>query len=69
MKIALIGNMNNNNFSIMRYFRDLGTDAHLLRWRDDEIGPNNHFIPENDTRNMDKWKPYIHKLPIDGSIY
>jgi len=61
--------MNNNNFSIMRYFRDLGADAHLLRWRDDEIGSNSHFIPENDTWNLDKWTPYIHKLPIDGSIY
>ena len=69
MKIALLGNMNNNNFSIMRYFRDLGADAHLLRWRDDEIGSNSHFIPENDTWNLDKWKPYVHKLPIDGSYY
>lgn len=29
MKIALIGNMNNNFFSITRYLRDLGCDAHL----------------------------------------
>ena len=33
MKVALIGNMNNNNFSIMRYFRDLGIDAHLILFK------------------------------------
>jgi glycosyltransferase involved in cell wall biosynthesis len=53
----------------MRYFRDLGIDAHLLLWRNDGIGSNSHFIPENDTWKIDKWIPYIHKLNIDNSYY
>jgi hypothetical protein len=61
-KIALIGNMNNNNFSIMRYFRDLGYDAHLFLLTTDGSGSNSHFIPENDTWEISKWNPYIHKL-------
>lgn len=61
-KIALIGNMNNNNFSIMRYFRDLGLDAHLLLFENDGVGSNSHFIPEKDTWEHEKWKPYIHQF-------
>lgn len=46
LKIALVDNMNNNFFSIVRYFRDLGVDAHLFT-----IPSSNskHFRPENDT--------------------
>ena len=38
MKIALLGNMNNNNFALLRYFRDLGFDAHLLLFKNDGTG-------------------------------
>ena len=54
MKIAFVGNMNNNNFAIMRYFRDLGADAHLVLWADDGRGPLEHFVPENDTWEIDR---------------
>jgi hypothetical protein len=64
MKIALIGNMNNNNFALMRYFRDLGADAHLLLNKDDGQGTLAHFKPENDTWEIDKWKPYIHQTEL-----
>lgn len=67
MKIALIGNMNNNNFSLMRYFRDLGADAHLLLYRDDGTGTLSHFRPESDTWEMEKWAPYIHRTKIPNS--
>ena len=60
MKVALIGNMNNNNFSIMRYFRDLGIDAHLILFKDDVTKSQIHFKPEFDTWEIEKWKPYIH---------
>ena len=30
MKIALLGNMNNNNFAIMRHLRSIGLDAYLI---------------------------------------
>lgn len=62
MKVALIGNMNNNNFSIMRYLRDLGVDAHLILMKNDYTKSQAHFTPENDTWEIEKWKPYIHYL-------
>lgn len=62
MRIALIGNMNNNFFSLMRYLRDAGVDAELLLFAD-EI---NHFLPENDTWDIEKWKPYIKQTKING---
>lgn len=58
MKIALIGNTNNNNFSIMRYFRDEGIDAHLFPFSNE----SDHFFPDSDTFELDKWNPYIHPL-------
>lgn len=62
MRVALIGNMNNNYFSLMRYLRDAGVDAELLLFAD-EI---NHFLPENDTWDINKWKPYIKQTKING---
>ena len=59
--------MNNNNFSILRYFRDLGADAHLLLNSNDGKGSLSHFKPECDTWNIAKWKPYIHQTPIPDS--
>ena len=38
MKIAILGNMNNNGFSLLRYLLDLNQDADLLLFKDDEIG-------------------------------
>lgn len=64
MKVAFLGNMNNNSFSIMRYFRELGIDAHLFIFKNDGFGSLAHFIPENDTWSIDKWKPYIHYVDI-----
>jgi hypothetical protein len=68
MKIALIGNMNNNNFSLLRYFRDLGLDAHLLLSRNDGVKSSDHFKIESDTFEFDKWKTYIHKTNITDNI-
>jgi glycosyltransferase involved in cell wall biosynthesis len=67
MKVALLGNMNNNNFTMMRYFRDLGVDAHLLCFSNDGAGTLEHFKPENDTWQIEKWRPFIHKLDIDNA--
>ena len=63
MKVALVGNMNNNNFAMLRYLRDLGVDAHLLLF-DNEIHP---FSPESDTWQIEKWRPYIHSLPFGNN--
>ncbi len=59
LKVALLGNMNNNHFSMMRYLRDLEVDAYLLLYKDDGIGASSHFVPENDTWDIEKWKPFI----------
>ncbi|MDB9718192.1 glycosyltransferase, partial [Candidatus Pelagibacter sp.] len=68
MKIALLGNMNNNNFALLRYFRDLGLDAHLLLAKNDGKKESDHFQVESDTFEIDKWKPYIHQTNISDNI-
>lgn len=67
MKVGLIGNMNNNNFVLMRYFQDLGVDAHLLLYLNDGKGSLSHFKPECDSWIIDKWKPFIHQTNIPNS--
>ena len=59
-KIALIGNMNNNFFSIVRYLRDLGYKADLFLI--DEI---KHFLPNSDCYN-DSYKEYTFELTHDS---
>ena len=67
LRIAIIGNMNNNGFSIMRYFRDLGFNAYLLPYSTDGNGNLSHFSPEADTWDIDRWKPFIRTLGIPNS--
>lgn len=69
MKIALIGNMNNANFTMMRYFRDLGMDAHLLLYSGDGCGTLSHFRPECDTWDIDRWSPFIHQTDIENGSF
>jgi hypothetical protein len=63
-KIALIGNMNNNHFSILRYLVDLEIDAHLYLF----MSEINHFLPDNDTWEIDKYKFRIHNLKCGSPI-
>jgi hypothetical protein len=67
MKIAILGNMNNNGFSIMRYLRDLGEEADLLLFEDDGIGSSAHFSIKSDTWNYNKWLPFIKTIPAVNS--
>jgi len=62
IKIALIGNMNNNNFALMRYFLDLGADVDLLLFADDGRGSLAHFHPSCDTWYIKKYKKHIKYL-------
>lgn len=48
MKVACIGNMNNNFYSLVRYLRDQGIDAHLLIF-DKEFS---HFHPSADSYDL-----------------
>jgi glycosyltransferase involved in cell wall biosynthesis len=61
MKIALIDNMNNNFFTITRYFRDLGHDADLY------LIPNSshrHFDPQEDTFQDVSKVSWIKSFPL-----
>jgi hypothetical protein len=69
MRVALIGNTCNGNFAIMRYFRELGVDAHLLIYANEGVSDSNpQYSPEWDTWEIEKWKDYIHRLPISNGI-
>lgn len=65
MKIAFIGNMNNNHFSMMRYFIDAGFEAHLLKFANEF----QHFQPECDTWEINKYSKFIHEIPIDNGDF
>lgn len=69
MKVAFIGNMNNNNFALMRYFRDIGIDAHLLLTLDDGKNTLTHFTPDADTWEIERWSPYIHQTIIPNATF
>lgn len=64
MRVALIGNMNNNYFALMRYMRDMGVDAELLMYKNEGA----HFAPENDTTAIEKWAPFIKQTNLNGGI-
>ena len=58
MRVALLGNMNNNQFVVMRYLVQAGIDAHLLLY-ENELP---HFKPEMDTYAYDQYRERIHQL-------
>lgn len=58
MKIACIGNMNNMMFTMCRYLRDAGFDAHLFLWKTE------FFLPGDDCYD-ESYKDYTTILPID----
>jgi glycosyltransferase involved in cell wall biosynthesis len=62
MRVALVGNMNNNNFSMMRYFRNLNVEADLLLFSDDGIGSLSHFSVESDTWSLEDWAPFVKNI-------
>lgn len=61
-KIALIGNMNNGHFALMRYFRDAGVDAHLFLYSNE----HSHFLPYLDTTDWNKWSQYVSSLGVSN---
>ncbi len=50
----------------MRYFRDIGIDAHLLLFCNDGVGSLEHFKPENDSFDVVKWTDFIHTTKINN---
>lgn len=65
MRVALIGNMNNNHFAMMRYFRDLGVEAYLFIFANEA----SHFQPKCDTYEYEKWAKYIIQTHIRGGDF
>ena len=62
MKVALLGNMNNNHFAMARYLRDHGVEADVLLFDSEE----EHFHPSCDTYSLEFLK-YVKSLEW-GSI-
>jgi len=74
-RIGLLGNTNNNNFALLRYFHDLGYDVTLILFDDDGANRNSHFIPQNDTFRWNFWRDSVvyknfsmYDLLIDNSF-
>jgi len=65
IRVALVGNMNNNFFVLMRYLRDLGIDAHLFLFSNEK----SHFLPENDTWFIEKWERFIHTMNFPSNYH
>jgi len=68
MKVALIGNMNNNNFAMLRYFRDLGLDAHLFLFEEDGRFASAHFAHTSDTHFVQKYAAHITRTSIHNHM-
>lgn len=84
MKIALLGNTCQNNFSLMRYLRNSGVDAHLFLFSDEgysgkklnqnidgigyNVSNNPQYNPEWDTWEINKWSEFIHRLPVPNGM-
>lgn len=66
-KIAIVGNMNNSGFALLRYFRDLGADAYLLPYATDGQGNLSHFSPDADTWHPERWGSFIRPLNAPNS--
>ena len=60
MKVAFVGNMNNNHFAMMRYFHALGIESYLFKYANEF----DHFQPECDSFEIEKWAPYIIQTKI-----
>ena len=61
--------MNNAGFCILRYFRDLGADAHLLLYSNDGQDSLSHFKPECDTWEIERWATFIRQTEIPNTVF
>lgn len=64
MKIALIGNMNNNGLALLRYFSDLGHETHLYLYQNDGTINAKHFHWKNDTWYPERLNSKIVRTPL-----
>jgi len=68
-KIAIIGNMNNNGFALLRHLLDTGKDAYLLLTPVDvKRKSSKHFLPTEDTWYPDKYLEKIKYISTPMSL-
>lgn len=68
LKIVLITNMNNNNYSLLRCFRKLGADVEL-HLMSNKIKRNfSHFFSEHNTWNIKKCSNHIKYVNIPNRL-
>lgn len=63
-RVALIGGMNNNFFSILRYLENHDYSCHLYLFANE----HEHFLPENDVWNFSEYQGKIFTLPYRNSF-
>jgi glycosyltransferase involved in cell wall biosynthesis len=68
-KVAIIGNMNNNGLSLLRYFLHLGYDSHLFMFKGDGKENLRHFSPQTDTWHYSSLEGNIHETSIQDGVY
>jgi len=68
LRVAILGNMNNNGFALMRFFIDLGVDAYLFPFRNDGEGSLAHFSPLSDSDDSEQYQGRIKRLAQTNSI-
>ena len=64
MKVAILGNMNNNGFAIMRHLLDQGVDVNLILFDSDNLDNSQHFSIEEDTWYKEKYQKNIKYIDL-----
>ena len=69
MKVALLGNTCNNNFSFLRYLLDLGVDAHLYLYSNEGRREENPLhAPKWDTFNSNSFENKVSYLDVPNGL-
>tara|TARA_B100001057_G_scaffold136039_3_gene135517 strand:- start:1812 stop:3032 length:1221 start_codon:yes stop_codon:yes gene_type:complete len=67
MKVALLGNMNNANFALLRYLKDKDINATLLLWKNDGKLSHSHFKLQNDTWDFKYWSKFVKRTNLTNA--
>jgi len=68
-KIALLGNMNNNGFSLLRHMIDYGFDVDLLLFSEDlKRRSSAHFLPIEDAWCLEKYNKSIRIVDVSFDV-
>ena len=67
-RVALLGNMNNNHFTLMRYLRDAGVDAYLLVFSSDIFSPEADSSSDKEFVDLMPFRIRDVLLPFHGRL-